>query len=100
MAVTKIEKLVIQIDERLGAVLSQFESQKVKVVRLHTTVFEDGLSSKVDELHEWMEVQKLAGVKLNGETKILGMKLNGDARIAFLNGVFIVVGILISKYIP
>jgi len=104
MALTKQEREVLyEIQKQLAlsiqrheAFIDTYERLKVDVKQLKSTVYENGLNTRVKELHDWMKEQKLAAIKLNGETKILGMKINGDTRLAFINGAFILLGMWLS----
>lgn len=104
---TKLEREVIELSAQLKTILAIFESQRLKVDKTYKTVFENGLSSRVEEMHKWMSElreersnEKLAAVKLNGEQKLLGIKINGEIRAGLIVGILAIAGQIILRFIP
>ena len=104
---TKLEREVIELSAQLKTILSIFESQRLKVDKTYKTVFENGLSSRVEEMHKWMSElraeradEKIAEAKLDGDQKLLGMKINGEARTGIIVGVLAIVGQIVLRFIP
>lgn len=94
-----IETQVALFFQRLDALSETQERLKVDMTSVKSTIYENGLNSRVRELHDWMKEQKLAAIKLNGETKILGMKINGELRNSIINGLFILLGIFLTYWL-
>jgi hypothetical protein len=122
MALTKSElQLLHSIDTKVEILTDrqqkQFESTdrlKIDVKELKRTVYENGLNSRVKELHEWMQEQR-AAVKVQErekvelakqddqqehEIKLLGFKMTQERKsqiiIGCITGGFSLFGIIIS----
>lgn len=113
MPLTKAEKTILDtlyeiktsvalIQQQNKAMFDTHERMKVDVKQLKKTVYENGLNSKVDELHEWMTEQKIAAQQVKEEQKeikLLGMKLSGDTRLAIIQGTISLGGIVIAYFL-
>lgn len=104
---TKLEREVIELSAQLKTILSIFESQRLKVDKTYKTVFENGLSSRVEEMHQWLSElrkersdERIAAVKYNNERKLLGVKVSGEMRTGIIVGVVTIVGNIILRFVP
>lgn len=75
------------------------EKIKVQVGTHDTTLYRNGLSSKVDAIHDWMNEQKASAVKISGEQKILGIEFSNNAKLALIGGGITIVNAFVTYYL-
>lgn len=104
----EIDHKLILLTERQN---KQFETQdkiKARMDGVETTLYKNGLNSRVKEIHDWMmEQRRLASAtalqddQQEQEIKLLGVKMSAELKQNIITGVitgsFALVGILLSK---
>lgn len=96
------KKLDIYI-ERAKNLLDTHERIRLDVKRLNTTIYENGLNTRVKELHEEMLARKLVHVRndqQDHERNLLGVKMTMELRQIIISGVisggFMILAVLIK----
>ena len=112
------QQLLHDIDNKLVLLTErqekQFETQdkiKVRMDGVETTLYKNGLNSRVKELHEWMLEQKEAKRKeeklqtlddqQEHEIKLMGIKMSAELKskiiTGFITGSMALLGVILSK---
>lgn len=100
MALTKSELATLHdiatkvalIEQQSKSMSDTHERIKTRVEGVEHTLYRNGLNSKVDELHEWMQEQKGE----HKEVRLLGMKIQSDTRLAIIQGAITLGGIVLA----
>ena len=106
--IEEIKEQVILTNERQKNQLESQDKIKIDVKRLQTTVYENGLNSRVKEIYEWVQEKKSAEQnaamnedKQEHEIKMLGVKVTTEMRqniyTGMIAGSFTLLGIILSK---
>lgn len=74
------------------------EKLKIRMDSFEKTM-QNGLLSKVNSMYDWINEQKLAAVKLDGEIKILGFKTKAETRQGIIIGGVTLLANIIYHYV-
>ena len=110
-----IDNKITLLAERQDNQIATHERMKVDVKELKKTVYENGLNTRVKELHDWMtelraekrEAQKITVDLLKTEDaqeheiKLLGIKMSAELKsniiTGFITGSLALLGVVLSK---
>lgn len=106
-----IDNKLVLLTERQDKQLETQDRLKLEVGSLKRTVYENGLNSRVKEMHEWMLEQKMQKVKddkaqaqddqQEHEIKLLGIKMSAELKsqiiTGFITSSIVLLGTIISK---
>lgn len=111
---TKDERdLLHEIDTKLATYIERtsrlIESQdkiKVDVRELKRTVYENGLNTRVKELHDWMLGQKVAAMELQKqndqqehEATMQGKKLSAETKQIIIQGIISTAAVIATAFL-
>lgn len=103
-ALYEIKAQVGLINERQAKLFESQDKLKIDVRRLNVTIYENGLNTRVRELHEWMLQQKqnrADDLKHTQDLNLLGFRVSAERKSQIITGIiagmFTLAGILLGK---